>query len=243
MPRPKGSKNKSTLAKEIGQKRSKPGLSNPNWKGGTGTKSKYSAYAPTRLAARIEAAIEDPNRLSMSQELALVDGRIADVLQRVDTGEAGRLWKQARESYEEFQDASKAMDKAAMTKALAALDKALIKGVNDYAAWGEVLGLINQRKSLVESERKRILEAKQYLDFMEVGELFRELASLIRSTVTDQATLTKLAHGMNDLMERKSGSRKAKGTGPAAPEPGELRVVNIDRQPESDGAITVSTIS
>ncbi len=91
--RPKGSKSKQTKALEARAKQSHPGPSNPNWKGGTSPSSRYSRHVPTRLAARMEQAMIDPEGLSARAELALIEARLAEVLERTDTGEAGRHWK------------------------------------------------------------------------------------------------------------------------------------------------------
>jgi hypothetical protein len=53
---------------------------------------RYSRFLPSRLAATYQTAAKDPELLSLRRELALVDARLDDLLQRVDTGESGALW-------------------------------------------------------------------------------------------------------------------------------------------------------
>lgn len=54
------------------------GPANPAWKGG-----RYSRLFPTQLRARYEAMLADPALLSLSKEVALVDARIGELLDRL----------------------------------------------------------------------------------------------------------------------------------------------------------------
>lgn len=132
------------------------GLESPHTKHG-----RYSRDIPTRLAARYEEAQRDPMLLTLDQEIALIDARLTDVLGRVDTGESGALWKQAKAAYKVFAKAYRGNDEKKIAAAAWDLELAIEAGVSDYDAWGDVRSLINQRARLVESERKRLVEMEQ----------------------------------------------------------------------------------
>src|SRR5918992_3542816 len=53
---------------------------------------RHSRYLPVRMAAKYQEAEHDPELLSLRDQIALVDARLADLLARVDTGESGSLW-------------------------------------------------------------------------------------------------------------------------------------------------------
>ena len=50
---------------------------------------RHSRFLPARMFAAYKAAGLDPELMSLRQDLALLEARLIDVLQRVDTGEAG----------------------------------------------------------------------------------------------------------------------------------------------------------
>ena len=50
---------------------------------------RHSRFLPARMFAAYKAAGLDPELMSLRQDLALLEARMIDVLQRVDTGEAG----------------------------------------------------------------------------------------------------------------------------------------------------------
>src|SRR6187399_1656871 len=56
------------------------------------TTGKYSKYLPTRMLDRYHEAAEDHELIALREDVALLDARIADMLQRVDTGESGEIW-------------------------------------------------------------------------------------------------------------------------------------------------------
>src|SRR5262245_19691930 len=53
---------------------------------------RYSKLLPVQLAARFDEAKADPELLGLRDEIALVDARIADVLERMERGESSKTW-------------------------------------------------------------------------------------------------------------------------------------------------------
>ena len=63
---------------------------------------RYSRDLPTRLAARYQESLSDPDLLALREEIALIDARLGDLLKRVDSGESGVLWDLLQKTYREF---------------------------------------------------------------------------------------------------------------------------------------------
>ena len=179
------------------------GPASPTFKTG-----RYSKYLPTRLAARYEAAANDPDLLAMREDIALVDSRLADVLARVDTGESGALWRQARDEFAVLDVAVKDGDAKAVTASLKRMNAMLGRGVSDYAAWGEVGDLLEQRRKLVESERKRLVEMQQVLDTRQAMVFVGAVMGVVQRNVTDRKQLSNIAHELQALLthEGRGGS-------------------------------------
>lgn len=167
---------------------------------GTFRTGRYSKALPARLLARYEQAQTDPDLLALREEVVLLDARLADVLSRVDTGESGALWKQARQAMHAFLRARVAGKKKEMHEALTALEDVITRGAADYAAWDEIASVIEQRRKLVESERKRLIEMQQTITAEKAMTLVQALLESVRQNVTDRQQLAAIQSDFVRLM-------------------------------------------
>lgn len=124
---------------------------------------RYSKYLPERLLERYQASLDDENTLELREEVALIDSRLADVLERADTGESRRLWSDLQSTYRELQQAEAAGNKQDAKGLLFRIGQIIGDGARDSDAWEEVRSLIRDRQRLVESERKRLIEAERMI--------------------------------------------------------------------------------
>lgn len=175
-----------------------PGRDVCRWHGGTTprglahpatTHGRFSKDLPTRILADYEAARTDPDLVALREEIAVVTAREADLARRVDTGEAGALWTAAQRAMANFRAAQRADDAPAAAAALRDLERGLAIGVEDYAAWDELLKVIDLRRRLADTERRR-LEAIQESLSVERALLFASaLVSAVRKHVADRSAL------------------------------------------------------
>lgn len=161
---------------------------------------RYSKYLPARLAGRYEEANKDTELLALREEVSLVDSRLADLLKRVDTNEAGYWWKELQRIHREYHEAVKKSDIAAMSKSLAELWHIIQSGVSDYAAWNEVYGVLEQRRKLVESERKRLVEMQQYVTAEKAMLLISALVGIVQTHVTDDRAIKAISADVGKLI-------------------------------------------
>lgn len=158
---------------------------------------RYSRYLPNRLQERYEEAQSDPELLELRAEVALLDSRLADLLVRVDTGEAGALWRAARELVESYADQVNAPEGPKLLRELRALIK---QGAADFAIWGDIQSIIEQRRRLVESERKRMIEMQQMITVEKAMLLFGAVSGIIQRHVTDRQQLAAIASDLRQLV-------------------------------------------
>ena len=183
------------------------GLANPNFKTG-----RYSTALPTRMLERYQEAATDPALLSLREEIQITDARLADVLTRVDTGESGLLWTQARDIWREMRKQTTAGN---TTEALALsldLDEILGRGVADWSAWSEIAKLLAQRKALVESERKALLDAHNAMTIDQGMVMVEALIQAVRAHVKDPAALAGISADLSRILGTAPG-RGAEPTG------------------------------
>ena len=166
---------------------------------------RYSKVLPTRLAARYAEAQHDPALLEMREDVALLDARLADLLGRVDTGESGAIWRNLQAARMEVLAAKKADDRIAQAIALNKLMDLISQGHTDYRAWGEVGSVLEQRRKLVESERKRLVEAQQTLTVEKAMLLIGAIGGIIKAHIHDRSILSKISADISALTTIEAG--------------------------------------
>ena len=144
---------------------------------------RYSKYLPRRMLPRYLESRDDPELLNQRWEIGLLDARSADLLGRVDTGEAGTAWAtldELRRRFEEAQLKGRTRDSANAVQEMMVL---VGRGASDFAAWDEVIGLVEKRRRLVESERKRMVEMHQVVAVERALVMVDQLARSVRGHV------------------------------------------------------------
>jgi hypothetical protein len=157
------------------------GIASANYKTG-----RYSKVMPKRLLETYEAARLDPDLLNLSDDISALDARIADVLTRVETGDAGETWQALKSAWNAFRIAQAAKDGPKTQLALATIGRTIETGAGDWAAWREVLNLIERRSKLVGSETKRRIAMQDMTDNGAVMALLQRLGDAVKRHVPDR---------------------------------------------------------
>jgi hypothetical protein len=172
------------------------GIAHPNYKGG-----RYSKYMPARLMDAAQAASLDPELLSLREEIGLVYARLADILERVDTGESGAMWLNVSRCFDEFMSVR---GNAGEFLALARLREAVEAGKTDYMAWHEIGNLIEVRRKLVETEHKRLVAMEQMITSERALLLMAAFVNIIKAHVNDPRVLSAISTDVGKLLNHGS---------------------------------------
>jgi hypothetical protein len=164
------------------------GIASPSFKHG-----RYSKNLPERLAAKYGEALSDTKLLELRDEIALVGTRLAELVERIDTGESAQRWKALQTAYVNLQDATRSGDKVKFLTAMAALGSAIEAGGQDYATWREIAELMEQRRKLVESEHKRLVAMQQMITAEQALTLLAVITDTVRKHVSDPAALAAIS--------------------------------------------------
>jgi hypothetical protein len=164
------------------------GPASPHWVDG-----RFSRILPKRLLDDYLTSLNDPEKLALEAELAVIDARIKDVLSRVDSGESGRLWSELRVAWDSSAATRRAGDLDEMDVRLRVVGELITAGHTDWAAWADVLNLIRDRQRLVESERKRLVEAQQVISVDQAMAVLGLLVDAVRRHVRDDAVLRAIS--------------------------------------------------
>lgn len=171
------------------------GMALPQFKTG-----RYSKFLPARMTGRYEESRSDGELLALREEIALTDARLADLLSRVDTGESGALWSNLQAARLELIACKRAGDTLGQTKAINLIVELIGQGHADYRAWGEVAAVLDQRRRLVESERKRLVEMQQMISSERMMVLLGAVVGVIQEHVTDRTILSGITTGIQKLI-------------------------------------------
>lgn len=161
---------------------------------------RHSRHLPTKLAARYQSAMSDPQLLELRSEVALMDVRVDDLLSRIAAGNSAESWQAAQAAYADMLNASRVDDRLAMRAAVDALGAAL-NGHDDTALWAEVSAVVDLRRRLVESERKQMALSEQFVAVAEIMSLMGAIVASVRAHVTDNQARAAIVRDIGRFIE------------------------------------------
>jgi hypothetical protein len=187
------------------------GIAHPNFKMG-----RYSKSGPLALRARIAEAEQDEDTLNSTPSINLLDARIAELLDKLPDDEEAR--KAARSLLAHLSEArtqhAKANDEKrkpeereeARMAFFSALEHAWLyqAEVSEYAllqsdTWSEVYSVLNQRRTQVDTEIKRITAAAETMAEDKARVMFGHILHVVRQNITDRATLQRIQQAVREL--------------------------------------------
>ena len=173
-----------------------PGPLHPNFRHG-----RYSKVVPREVASLYHAGLTDPNLLEMTDELALLNARTGQLLQRTGSGESETRWRDAQEMMRAVLSFDAQGDAENLSEAIAELGK-IVFGKNDYEGWREVIGVIDMRRKIASVERARLQAAKQTVTVAQLLGFAGAVAGIINSRVADPVLRSQIAEDMRRLLTR-----------------------------------------
>lgn len=157
---------------------------------------RWSKDLPTRLAARYEEAVADPNLLGLRNELALIDARLGELIASVDRGEAAEVWQQLRRARRDLATVPE-RDRGAI---LASMLSLIERGATEWQTWEAVMVAIERRTRVAESERKRLVEMQQTISAEQLNMLVAALVASIRQHVAEPKALQGISRDLTRLL-------------------------------------------
>ena len=177
----------------------------PNWRHG-----RHSRYLPLDLRDAFQATLADPNRLALDAEIALVDARLGQLLAGLEANGAAR-WPEAAAAMRAYDAAQAAADRAGMHAAVATLRDVISRGAAACEAWRELHVAINQRRRLVDSERRRLEAANSTLTAEQAMTLISTLAASVKAHVSDRKALAAISADIERVLRNPTASAPGNG--------------------------------
>jgi hypothetical protein len=148
---------------------------------------RFSKYLPDRLVERYREALADEELLRLDDEIALLDTRLQDLLARLhQDGEGPGAWHQIHDAHQRLEQAIARDDANATQAGLVMLSNAIASGRDESSAWRMILQLIEQRRKLVDTERRRLLDEDQVITVERLMIFVAALTDIIRRNVASR---------------------------------------------------------
>lgn len=161
---------------------------------------RYSKHLPSKLAGLYQTALADEELLNLRQDVALIDTRLAELIGRIEEGDAGTAWMGVRDTYRHLAKAINEKDVVSTAIYLSDLGAYIDDGLAERGLWEEISRLLDQRRRLTESERKRLIEAQQVITAEKAMLLVGAIVGIIKANVTDRDTLSKISADIERLV-------------------------------------------
>lgn len=159
-----------------------------------------SKYLPARMIPRFQEAMADGDLINMTEDLALLEARMADVLKRVDSGETSAIWTDLRLAWGMLRQAQMAEDQTAAAQALGQLGRLIYRGASDAAAWREVGELIERRRKVIETEQKRRIAAGRLISIEQAMLVVVAIQEAVKAHVNDRPTLARISESVSRIL-------------------------------------------
>lgn len=160
----------------------------------------YSKHLPTRYMHDFEEYLHDPNLLSMRKEMALLDVRMGELLERLETSDAPQAWMKiavaAAMLEKVLKDKDGKFNMGTIDEIVDILHTAITAHKDDKDTWHELVNLIDNRRKVADVERRRVEAAKKYLTLQEANTM---LAYFVNSVMKNVSSPTERSRISEDL--------------------------------------------
>jgi hypothetical protein len=165
-----------------------------------GRRSRYGlVVAGSALQRFYEAAISDPEQLTLRSEIALTEARIAEALDRLTRADAGD-WRAAAAAFADLQRAIRAGNRDAAAGATARLHAELTAGAAASTVAAALSDLTDLKRRLVEGQARVARDTFQTIALGHVATFVAQVADLIRRTVTNETEVATVVRGLSELL-------------------------------------------
>lgn len=121
---------------------------------------RYSKYLPRELSTRWAEARNNPDLLSLEDDIALLEVRQGLLLERLSTGESMEGWRLMAELLGKLRKAEEPKEYLAL---LGEMEMLIEQGLDRERAWGELMGVQEAKRRQVETQRKTLVDMEQMI--------------------------------------------------------------------------------
>lgn len=175
---------------------------------------RYSKFLPSRLIGRYEAARNDPELLALRDDIGLLDTRIGQVIEALDTGESHEAWVALMSTWSSFEESFQSLLDTGevpedMESKVSGIGVLIRSGLSEGYVWSEIRGLLKERAELVANERKRMVELQQYVTAEKALLFVSAVMDSVRRNVSDRDALAAISADIGRMADVRAGGQPA----------------------------------
>lgn len=184
------------------------GMANPNWQGGVS--GRWKDKIPITLQESYERAVTDPNILELTEEIAVVDVRIGELLAHVTSGESTSVVGEMRDHWKMMRSAMSRQDTVSYEEAVDAMERLLFDN-QEWRVWDDLFKAFKMRQSLVTQEQKRRMDIHAVISTEAAVGLLTEIMAAVVEEVQDEGKLRRIRQAAQLAFERRPNLKAAIG--------------------------------
>lgn len=163
---------------------------------------RYSKYLPANLAERWGDARNDPELLSLHDEIRLIDVLLKGNLEKLDTQESGEAWALVRKAIEKLELSLDREDYGGMRAAVNAMLDVVDTRIAHYATEREIRDKVDQRRKLVETAQRIELQGERAVSVTELGVFMGALMAGIMQHISAPTEQQAMVDYIDALLNR-----------------------------------------
>lgn len=161
---------------------------------------RYSKYIPARLSEKYQAAIADPDMLSLNEDVALLRSFVFKHLSDIAGSDTHPAWIEAKKAFAEMDTASQAGELEKFIAAKARLGDIIEPHYRAAISEGQVVKYVDQLGKLADKERRLLIDRQQTITIERMMLMITAIASIVRENVSDRQQLNAIQNGIQRLV-------------------------------------------
>lgn len=137
---------------------------------------KYSKYIPENLQNRHEEFLKSKDIMTLSDEIAVIESRIAQLLERANDSQAGLYIDELVRRFNRL-DTVRGTD--GEQAAWINLEQLVQKAENDMYLWDEMAKQMDLKRKMVDTERRKMSDLNQYITVDRAMLMFQGLSNIV----------------------------------------------------------------
>lgn len=137
---------------------------------------KYSKYIPENLLNRHEEFLKSKDIMTLSDEIAVIESRIAQLLERANDSQAGLYIDDLVSKFNRFDSVRGTEGENSAFKVLA---KLVEKAEQDMYLWDEMAKQMDLKRKMVDTERRKMSDLNQYITVDRAMLMFQGLSNIV----------------------------------------------------------------
>jgi len=181
------------------------GIAAPGLKDGA-----LSHYIPPMMFEDVKRALNDPELLNLTKDLALVEGRIEELKKRVGSGASDKQWKALQQQWTALRKAMADKNEKGIREAGEAIQLIVSTGASQVEIWAEIREWQDHRMKLVGAESKRRTQMRAIIAIEDALWVINKLAwgcriIILESEIKAEETKKRIIFKIAELFERYIG--------------------------------------